>query len=642
VFPHNPDIDILPLYWDPDQASFAAPQEDERAERAVHVAVGTPNLDLLLDRRRIVVEPGTRASTATYFNAFPASYWRRWTAVRTVTLTVAVQGSGRLAVYRSTPDGRIQRVDTASVDSGETGDLVEVSFELPLSSFGDGGWYWFDLIAGHDELVLEHAEYSADIDVDTPGTVCISITTFNRADWCVGLLGELADGLNELPELDGVLVVDQGTQKVVDEPAFPQVAKRLGHLLRIVDQQNVGGSGGFARGQFEALHAESCDYVLLLDDDVQIEPEGIRRALVFADSCRRPTIVGGHMLSRYSRAQLLNFGEVVDRYRFFWGAAGGTRSDHDFAVDSLRATPWLHRRCDVDYNAWWMCLVPIAVVRQVGLAMPYFIKWDDCEYGLRAQSAGIPTVTLPGAAVWHMPFVDKDDSTDWQAYFHQRNRWVTALLYSPYERGGSLPRHSFMIDVKHLLSLQYSAVDLRLRALEDVLSGPDHLHASIDSALPSIRKVRAKYSDAIVEKDLDGFPPPRRSRPPRRGREPEAPHSVLRGLAAAGTGALRQVRPVENAALGNPQALVPSRDAKWWRLSHLDSAIVTTADGTGASLYQRDPRQFRNLLLRSLALHRRLVHEWPRLEADYRAAHQMLTSDRAWAATFDRLAAPNA
>ncbi len=37
----------------------------------------------------MLVRPGRRISFATYFNAFPASYWRRWTVVESVRLTVA-------------------------------------------------------------------------------------------------------------------------------------------------------------------------------------------------------------------------------------------------------------------------------------------------------------------------------------------------------------------------------------------------------------------------------------------------------------------------------------------------------------------------------------------------------------------------
>ena len=116
--------------------------------------------------------------------------------------------------------------------------------------------------------------------------------------------------------------------------------------------------------------------------------------------------------------------------------------DWDFSARNLRSTRWLHQRVDVDFNGWFMCLIPRAVLEEIGLSLPLFIKWDDSEFGLRAKAAGYPTVTFPGAAVWHIPWTDKNDALDWQAYFHQRNRFVAALLHSPYPNGGRMVRES--------------------------------------------------------------------------------------------------------------------------------------------------------------------------------------------------------
>ena len=57
---------------------------------------------------------------------------------------------------------------------------------------------------------------------------------------------------------------------------------------------------------------------------------------------------------------------------------------------------------------------------------------------MRAKAAGYTTVSLPGAAVWHVSWIDKDDLVGWQAYFHARNRFIYALLHSPYDFGGGL------------------------------------------------------------------------------------------------------------------------------------------------------------------------------------------------------------
>jgi galactofuranosylgalactofuranosylrhamnosyl-N-acetylglucosaminyl-diphospho-decaprenol beta-1,5/1,6-galactofuranosyltransferase len=62
----------------------------------------------------------------------------------------------------------------------------------------------------------------------------------------------------------------------------------------------------------ETVRAGRSDYVLLLDDDVVSEPEGITRAVAFADLAPNATIVGGHMFDLYDRAVLHSVGEGVE------------------------------------------------------------------------------------------------------------------------------------------------------------------------------------------------------------------------------------------------------------------------------------------------------------------------------------------
>ncbi|WP_062381567.1 glycosyltransferase [Demequina pelophila] len=633
VLPEGGDPDTLPLYLDFAMARPAAEGPSGKNPQPVVGAVAAIGTDAgvgILGRRSLGLEKGSRVSFATYFNAFPASYWRRWTDVDKVRLSVELEGEATVVVYKSNSRGESQRVTLINAVAGTS------TVDLPLAPFGDGGWYWFDLHANDEDVVLTSAEWSvASSFRRCEGTASIGITTFNRPDYCVAQLKVLGSALALNDVIDRVFVIDQGNKLVQDEPGFEEAQEILGDRLALIRQGNLGGSGGFARGMYEASQAQDSTYVLLLDDDVVSEPEGIRRAVMFADFCRQPSIVGGHMFSMYSKAQLHSWAERVNKYRFFWGPFPGTEEAHDFAQQNLSATRWLHRRFDAEFNGWWMCLIPVETVRAIGLAMPVFIKWDDCEFGLRAARAGYPTVTLPGAAVWHVPWTDKDDTIDWQAYYHQRNRWLMALIYSPYMRGGSLIRESFQNDIRHLLQLQYSAVELRLKALEDLLNGPAHLHRTLGTSLPEVRAMRAEHPDARVSKDPAAYPLTRRHRPPARGRDPERPHSAVGFVASAITGAMRQMRPVRAAALEVPEERVAAMAAKWWRLSHLDSAVVTSADGTGASLYVRDPEKFRSYLMRSAALHRRLAARWNRVQAQYQAAHGELTSPEAWQATFE-------
>ena len=641
ILPADKDTDVLPLYVDLDRPQLDVDKSGLTLTQRGKLPPTEPNAQIepdphaVLDRRRYRVKDNQRVSFGTYFNGFAASYWRRWTVVDTVRLDVQVTGAdATVIVYRSMPNGRAQRVDSAETTAAGT---ERFTFDLPLAPFGDGGWYWFDLVAGPEGALLEEAEWSAEVPADRlgSGTVTIGITTMNRPDFCAKLLAQIGgdDGVHEI--LDEVIVAEQGTQKVADDEGFPAAEESLRGKLRVIEQGNMGGSGGYARAQFETLEAGRSTYMMCMDDDVVCEPESIIRAVTFGDLCNRPTIVGGHMFSLYARSRLHSFGEIINPWRFWWQSPPTVETDWDFAGRNLRSARWLHRRIDVDFNGWFMCLIPTVVLREIGLSLPLFIKWDDSEFGVRAREAGFPTVTLPGSAVWHVPWTDKNDALDWQSYFHQRNRTIAALLHSPYEHGGRVVRESFNHQIKHLFSMQYSTAELRHRALEDVLDGPERLHGDLATKLPELRALRSQYADARTSPDPDAFPAVRRKKPPKRGHDPTLPKGRAGQLVSAATSAVRQARPIRSLAKRYPEARLAAMDAKWWMIAQFDSVVVSMPDGTSAAWYQRDQEEFRSLLARTIDIHQRLHREWPSLAKRYRESLDDITSPDSWRKTFE-------
>ena len=647
ILPVDRDVDVMPLYVDPGDAVLDADkyeiganrnaQEMNAAALRQNVSTGASiHPDQIESRTAVRIRAGERLSFGTYFNAFPASYWRRWTVVTEVTLTVKLSGQGAsLTIYKSMANGRSQRVDSAGND-GSSGASNTFSFDLSLKPFVDGGWYWYNVVAGDEDAVVESAEWAANVPDDRAehGTVDIAITTMNRPDFCAKLLGQIGEDDVLRPYLDEVLVMEQGTKLVVDSPEFAKAEGALGEKLRVLKQGNLGGSGGYARGQLESVRKGTATYAMMMDDDVVCEPEGIIRAITFGDLARRPTIVGGHMFSLFSRSRLHSFGEVVQPWRFWWQSAPDVIPDWDFAARNLRSARWLHKRVDVDFNGWFMCLIPRKVLAEIGLSLPLFIKWDDSEFGLRAKAAGYPTVTFPGAAVWHVPWTDKNDALDWQAYFHQRNRFVAALLHSPYPKGGRMIRESFNHQIKHLVSMQYSTVAIRHQALEDVLAGPEQLHHDLPNKLTEVNAFVKQFTDARLQADPDAFAPVRRKKPPRQGKDGTEIPGRLSQLLTAGMAPLRQLKPARELSREFPEAEVKAMDAKWYRLARYDSAIVSMNDGASAALYQRDPEQFRELTRRTVEIHERMRREWPRLAEEYRAKLGEITSPEAWDETF--------
>ncbi len=107
-------------------------------------------------RRSALISAGRRVSFGTYFNAFPASYWRRWTSLQHVTLRIRLAGESTVILYRSTARGFSHPIETISITSDE---VASVERTLPLAPFIDGGWYWFDIVGGPHGTTLVEADW---------------------------------------------------------------------------------------------------------------------------------------------------------------------------------------------------------------------------------------------------------------------------------------------------------------------------------------------------------------------------------------------------------------------------------------------------------------------------------------------------
>ncbi|AXK87010.1 glycosyltransferase [Nocardia farcinica] len=612
---------ILPRPGEPLDVRTLYLEESATNARRAHAAT----------RTSLSIGAESEVSFCTYFNALPASYWRRWTVLTSVVLRLELAGHGRVDVYRSKADGSRIHVQGKEFSVPAGAESTTVEFETELAPFEDGGWIWFDITTDTAVTLLAGGWY-APLEAPGEGSIAVGMPTFNRPTDAVKTLAALGADPLVLEKVAAVIIPDQGTRKVVDEPGFAEAAAVLGDRLAIHDQPNLGGSGGYSRVMYEALKTTDAEYIVFMDDDIEIEPDSILRALAFARFAKSPVLVGGQMLNLQERSHLHVMGEVVDRSIFMWTAAPNVEYDHDFAKYPLRDrdnSKLLHRRIDVDFNGWWTCVIPRQVAEQIGQPLPLFLKWDDVEYGLRAREAGYPTVTLPGAAVWHMAWSDKDDAIDWQAYFHLRNRLVVAALHLPGEGRGMIV-NTVKATLKHLLCLEYSTVAIQNLAIRDFLAGPDRLFQLLPSALGAVHALRKQYPDAVILPSSTELPLASHLDVGAVG-EPANPVSKIGRLAKGIVHNLRPARPEHHET---PQLNVPTLDARWFLLSQVDGVTVTTADGRGVVYRKRDPRQAWGLFKEAMRLRKELAARFPELRERYRAAHPRLTGAAAWENAF--------
>lgn len=651
VFPMEDRNAILPLYaleWTQPRMShdeidpvadfynidFAAMNESD-ARRLVNANLRQPanvssDIFTVENRDAICVHAGKAVSLCTYFNAFPAGYWRRWTRISKVRLTVQVKGGGAISVMRSSGRGLLHTVQTLPVDSTEQ--FTTVTADITMDDLMDGGFFWFDARAGEtNELHIRKATWSVpttDRSAQNPTTFSIAITTFNRPTYCLRQLRTIATDMNVRGRLDTIYCVDQGTDRVRSQEGFNKTAQDLGQQLTYIQQANLGGSGGFSRGMFETLRAGTSSYTMLLDDDAISEPESIIRAVQFADYCVKPTIVGGGMFHLDNRTVLYAQSEIVNRNNMRPLPAVGQRYNQDYAQFPLRDQPHLHRRFDADFNGWWMCLIPTAIMKDIGLSLPVFIKYDDFEFGLRAQDHGYTTVSLPGVAVWHQAWHSKDPQRTWEDYFDNRNRWICSLLHSSKPTPQLVYQMAYN-DVTIGLRLVYSSLHLHHLALRDVMRGPQYILSSMPTKLAEVRKARKGFSDTETRPNIDDFPPALAQYAP--NSKPESPAAVKReGI----TTLLKDlISPRNGLQDTNPAIAITAKDATWRAFRHQSSALVTSADGNSVAWCKRDNKLMRTLMFRNLYLTKVFCKRFNALAEEYRAAD--LCSIEQWAKIFN-------
>ncbi len=239
-------------------------------------------------RTELNIGAESEVSLCTYFNAFPASYWRRWSTLNSVVLRLELTGHGRIDIYRSKADS--SRIHVQGREFQGTGVVLEL--ETDLGPFEDGGWIWFDVTTDTD-VTVHSAGWFAPVEAPGKASVAVGIPTFNRPADCVAALRALASDPLVMDVIDAMIIPDQGTRKVRDQDGFAEAAEPFGDRLVIHDQANLGGSGGYSRIMYEALKTTDAPYILFMDDDIEIEPDSILRALAFSRFAKSPTLVGG-------------------------------------------------------------------------------------------------------------------------------------------------------------------------------------------------------------------------------------------------------------------------------------------------------------------------------------------------------------
>lgn len=416
--------------------------------------------DLRFDGEALTGETGQHVTFDGIFGAFFEGYWARHTGVDDLALVLELTGHIEITIERvASSTGQTERALQSELQG--TGERLIVP--VPM------------VTAGETRLILTIRL------VSTSKITAIAWTTRRAPTRSVGLMAVICTFNREkdvAATLDELLLSPCGLRRVlVVNQGQAGLALRLQHLrsaqdagtLRVIDQANLGGAGGFGRGMLESLSDDECSHVLLMDDDIDLDADTIRRLVVILSYLKSDHAIGGAMIDRTSRTRLFSVGDVVDRKR------PEIRNLVDPAADDITqaaTSRYLALHHHPDFNGWWFFAFAKQDIERFGLPLPLFIRGDDVEYGYRLSVNGTRTLGWPGLAVWHEPFHAKRQP--WHYFYDRRN---SLFLCEAHGRLGRIRLFGALLTgfLNHLLRFDYdraSCVTLGLAAFND---GPERL-----------------------------------------------------------------------------------------------------------------------------------------------------------------------
>ncbi|MBQ8171622.1 MAG: glycosyltransferase [Oscillospiraceae bacterium] len=381
----------------------------------------------------------------TYFNSFSYTKYRDHTIVDTVEFTLNFSGSITLSlcVY----NGEEHTICKTSSSDGTVALQVQLS-ALPADGF------LYPVITADAPTEIYSGTYSANC---TPHdiNVCAAICTFRREEYVLDNIKKLK--AYNFSYINRVFVIDNG--RTLDKE------KLSDGIVQIIPNKNYGGSGGFTRGLIEGFDG-GYSHIILMDDDIRFHPQTLERMTVFM------SLLTERDKDSWFSAAMLPISQEAPYIQYEMGASwtGRLIKNSKNGADVRKRSVLLDNlnNPDIQYGAWWCLCMPLTIVEHNGLPYPFFIKFDDVEYGLRKPD-GTKVITANGIAVYHEAF-DKKLSMMLEYYMLRNELTVNAI----YGYGVFTALRIFIYEAgKNLILYRYDNMPIVLRAVKDFLKGVD-------------------------------------------------------------------------------------------------------------------------------------------------------------------------
>jgi GT2 family glycosyltransferase len=252
-----------------------------------------------------------------------------------------------------------------------------------------------------------------------------------------------------------VVVVDNGSS----DGSADHVRAAWPDVRVVALERNVGVTAALNRMIRAAGDAE---FVALLNNDVELEPDWLARLVATLDAHPHAAAAAGKLLRQGAREVIDRAGDVVYWSGACFGRGAGERDEGQFnraeEVFAVGGAAALYRRAAFD--------------RVGDFDEDLFAYLEDVDWGFRARLAGYGARYEPTAVGYHRGGATLGDINAFSLYQLRRNAvWLVVKNYPAV----SLVRHAPALVAFHIAALAFAvragAVRLVLRAYADALAG---------------------------------------------------------------------------------------------------------------------------------------------------------------------------
>lgn len=393
----------------------------------------------------------------TYFNLFNIGKWQDRCGLGNLSLRLEGAGVFEVTIWQAEADNRRHRCVVKSISLAGHADIsipvtagVTAVVYYEIRARGAGHLSALNWVTSQPRLRDPH--------------LILSITTFQREEAIARTAARFQTFIQDSPlasNIDMVIVDNGGTAEIAQSDK-----------LRVIVNENLGGSGGFARGLIEA-RARGASHCLFMDDDAAIHMASLERTWMFLAYASDPaTAVVGAISSGNNPAILWENGAVfASQCRPQYN---GTDLRYAAAVVEMELETTAPPPAQY-YGGWWFFAFPVDHAEH--MPFPFFVRGDDISFSLVNP---FRPVTLSGV----MCFQDMD--------FSERESLMTLYLdlRSHLAHHLSLPkldigrwrtaRIAAWFFARSLYPCHYETLAALNLAIEDAMRGPTFFAQNAD------------------------------------------------------------------------------------------------------------------------------------------------------------------